>query len=189
LDAALKVFSDQGFAAAKMADIANAAGVGKGTIYEYYQSKEDLFFAVFRWYVDEVVASGMLDAARLEGDEADRLRAFLDSAVNSGVETLEYFAISLEFWAAAGSPATRDRFRKAMQALYQSFRAALETLLEDGKRSGVFRKHVDSASVAAGLTGALDGLLLQGWMDGHFDIRGTARGFLDTIMLGMRNTE
>ncbi|MDN5345160.1 MAG: hypothetical protein PWQ18_1274 [Clostridia bacterium] len=43
LAAATGVFASQGFYRAKIADIAAAAGVGKGTVYEYFRSKKDLF--------------------------------------------------------------------------------------------------------------------------------------------------
>jgi AcrR family transcriptional regulator len=43
LDAALRVFSEKGFAAARMEDIAKAAGVTKGTIYLYFENKESVF--------------------------------------------------------------------------------------------------------------------------------------------------
>ena len=45
--AAASVFASQGFSRARIADIAEAADVGKGTIYEYFDSKEELFLAVF----------------------------------------------------------------------------------------------------------------------------------------------
>ncbi|HCY86413.1 MAG TPA: hypothetical protein DHV36_14855, partial [Desulfobacteraceae bacterium] len=54
LAAALTVFSQKGYAASKIIDIARAANVGKGTIYEYHRSKEDLFFALFQWYVERI---------------------------------------------------------------------------------------------------------------------------------------
>ncbi|HZF97458.1 MAG TPA: TetR/AcrR family transcriptional regulator [Pseudoxanthomonas sp.] len=44
--AALQVFAEKGFAAARLDDVAKAAGVSKGTIYLYYPSKEALFEAV-----------------------------------------------------------------------------------------------------------------------------------------------
>ena len=47
--AAAEVFAKKGFARTVMADIALQAGIGKGTTYEYFKSKEDLFFAVFQW--------------------------------------------------------------------------------------------------------------------------------------------
>jgi len=46
--AALAVFSEKGFAAAKLDDIARRAGVSKGTLYLYFKDKEELFRAVVR---------------------------------------------------------------------------------------------------------------------------------------------
>jgi AcrR family transcriptional regulator len=48
LQAALKVFVEMGFGAARLEDIATAAGVSKGTIYLYFASKEDVFEALIR---------------------------------------------------------------------------------------------------------------------------------------------
>lgn len=185
LEAALKVFSEKGYAVAKIAEVAQAGGVGKGTIYEYYNSKENLFFGVFQWYVDEIVSSGMVDASQLGGDEAARLRAFMKSAVVSGIRSIEYFSITLEFWAAAGNPTTRDRFRGAMQNFYNSFKSVMVGLIESGKHSGVFHNDVDPIAMAAGLTGALDGLMLQYWMDSDFDLENIAANYMNTVLNGM----
>lgn len=46
--AALEVFAEKGFAAAKLDDIARRAGVSKGTLYLYFKDKQDLFGAVVR---------------------------------------------------------------------------------------------------------------------------------------------
>ncbi|MDK2882283.1 MAG: hypothetical protein PWP58_619 [Bacillota bacterium] len=51
LAAALRVFAEQGFSQARVEDIARAAGVGKGTIYEYFTSKHAIF--------EEAVEQGM----------------------------------------------------------------------------------------------------------------------------------
>ena len=48
IEAALRLFADRGFAATKLEDVAAAAGIGKGTIYLYFPTKEDLFRAVVR---------------------------------------------------------------------------------------------------------------------------------------------
>src|SRR5260370_32050902 len=53
LEAALSVFAEKGFAAARMEQIAARAGVSKGTIYLYFDSKE----AVFRALVHEMLGS------------------------------------------------------------------------------------------------------------------------------------
>ena len=48
LQAAVKVFSEKGFHEAKMEKIAEVADVGKGTVYEYFKSKEELFVEMFK---------------------------------------------------------------------------------------------------------------------------------------------
>jgi AcrR family transcriptional regulator len=48
IDAALEVFAETGFAAAKLDDVARRAGVSKGALYLYFETKEDIFRAVAR---------------------------------------------------------------------------------------------------------------------------------------------
>jgi AcrR family transcriptional regulator len=48
LSAALNVFVDKGYAAARLEDVASMAGVSKGTLYLYFKNKEELFMAVLR---------------------------------------------------------------------------------------------------------------------------------------------
>jgi AcrR family transcriptional regulator len=48
VDAALEVFAERGFSAARLDDVAARAGISKGTLYLYFPSKEELFKAVVR---------------------------------------------------------------------------------------------------------------------------------------------
>lgn len=75
--AALEVFADKGFAAAKLDEIARRAGVSKGTLYLYFEDKEDLFRAVVRDTIapNIEIIRGLLDAAELPF--ADIVRMFL----------------------------------------------------------------------------------------------------------------
>ncbi len=46
LDAALRLFTEKGFSATRMVDVAKQAGISKGTLYLYFESKEAIFCAV-----------------------------------------------------------------------------------------------------------------------------------------------
>ncbi len=62
LRAALKVFSDKGISEFKMIDIATAAGIGKGTIYEYFPGKDDIItgcFNIFMHDFGDTIISGI----------------------------------------------------------------------------------------------------------------------------------
>ena len=54
LEAAQRVFAEKGFADAKVADIASAAGVATGTVYGIFPGKEDLYRAIHRANLDEL---------------------------------------------------------------------------------------------------------------------------------------
>ena len=75
--AALEVFAEKGFAAAKLDEIARRAGVSKGTLYLYFKDKQELFRAVVRETV-----SPNIDAVRASLEQMDLpfdqiIRAFL----------------------------------------------------------------------------------------------------------------
>jgi AcrR family transcriptional regulator len=67
VSAALEVFADRGFAATKLEDIARRAGVTKGTIYLYFDSKEALFKALIRQTIVPVIAQGEAVAQSFTG--------------------------------------------------------------------------------------------------------------------------
>jgi AcrR family transcriptional regulator len=77
LDAALSIFVEKGFAAAKTEEVAQRAGVSKGTLYLYYPSKEELFKAVVRQNLSALIAEGQELAAQYEGSSADLLSELL----------------------------------------------------------------------------------------------------------------
>lgn len=78
LEAAVGVFSRYGYRRTSIDDVAREAGVAKGTIYLYHQSKEALFQAVGR-AVGERLLRGAEDARRSPGSLADRIRLLLEA--------------------------------------------------------------------------------------------------------------
>jgi AcrR family transcriptional regulator len=87
VQAALQVFAEKGFAAARLDDIARRAGVSKGAIYLYFETKEDIFRAV----VDQAIAPNLAAVRAMmaahPGPFADLLRA-LAARIGELVTTL-----------------------------------------------------------------------------------------------------
>lgn len=78
LEAAVSAFSRYGFRRASVDDVAREAGVAKGTIYLYHESKEALFRAVAQTVADRLLA-GAAEARTAEGTTAERLRLLLEA--------------------------------------------------------------------------------------------------------------
>jgi AcrR family transcriptional regulator len=74
--AALKLFSERGFAATRLEDVAAEARVSKGTVYLYFESKEQLFEAVVREAISPNLDRAEAMLAAFEGPTPELLRAF-----------------------------------------------------------------------------------------------------------------
>ncbi|CAJ1587528.1 helix-turn-helix domain-containing protein [[Mycobacterium] wendilense] len=98
LDAAERVFSEKGFTAATLDDIAFAAGYTKGAIYKHFTTKEELFLAVsdryWRRYFDNF-AEVMASAASVGAHELDEIaQRWRELSIDRGAE---HAALGLEF--------------------------------------------------------------------------------------------
>lgn len=79
LDAALAVFAQKGFAATRLDDVAAKAGITKGTIYLYFDSKQALFEALARQSVGAQIDQVTAQLAGFSGSTADLLRFVLST--------------------------------------------------------------------------------------------------------------
>jgi AcrR family transcriptional regulator len=73
LDAALALFVEKGFAATRAEEVAQRAGVSKGTLYLYYASKEELFKAMVRQNLSSLIAEGQAQVDSFEGSSSELL--------------------------------------------------------------------------------------------------------------------
>jgi AcrR family transcriptional regulator len=75
--AALELFVEKGFAATRLDEIAARAGVSKGTLYLYFDSKEELFKAVIREGLLPLLAEGEELMASMPGPASELFRAIV----------------------------------------------------------------------------------------------------------------
>jgi AcrR family transcriptional regulator len=80
INAAIDVFSERGFANAKLDEVARRAGVVKGTLYRYFDSKEALFRAVVQHLITNHLQSVENSAATLQGSLANFVPMLLGTA-------------------------------------------------------------------------------------------------------------
>lgn len=73
LAAALDLFVDRGFAATRLEDVARAAGVSKGTLYLYFENKQELFKAVVRDTIVQAIGQAEDDLAAAENMPSEEL--------------------------------------------------------------------------------------------------------------------
>jgi TetR/AcrR family fatty acid metabolism transcriptional regulator len=150
LRAAIDTFAESGYFNAKVSDIAKAAGVADGTIYLYFDGKEDLLVNVFREHTRTYLQSleiAIRNARRPEERIRIAIRHHLEAlgrdralAVVSQVELRH----SLKFMSLLSHNEVGDYLNM------------IRTLVEQGQAEGVFRRTLHPQLVAKSVFGILD---------------------------------
>ena len=150
LRSAIKVFAQKGYFNAKVADIAGEAGIADGTVYLYFKSKEEILHSVFDRAMEEFIAEGKREIAAIEiADERLRRIAQLHlERLGADRDLAIVFQVELR-----GSTKFMEEFSGGGFAEYLDL---IKTTIEEGQKTGVFRKDLKAITAAKILYGALD---------------------------------
>ena len=152
IETGAQVFLEKGYHKTKMDDIAERLGVSKGAIYQYFRSKEQLFFDVMDFFMhlrkDEVM-SIILSEDPMRIASAD----FIEMKIERALQT-QSFGLDLFLEAARNDP-LRERMAEVLQKSYDEF---IE-LIADLKERGIFKRDVDVGIIWRGIIALRDGLI------------------------------
>jgi AcrR family transcriptional regulator len=128
VDAAERLFSKRGFHATSIDAVAAEAGFTKGAVYSNFDSKEDLFFAVYERRVDRRVEE-METAVRESTTPAEAMERLAPSGGHRQPADDGWLAVFFEFWAhVLRHPELRERFARQHRRVIEP----LATAAKDG---------------------------------------------------------
>lgn len=154
IEQALKMFSERGYYHTRMTDIASEMGVSKGAIYEYFESKEQLF----------------IEAIRHHGERrAQTVQSFLDKGSLDSLSTAEFFDEMLELRLGSlqlsvdllRETERNKKLRRQFVGLAQEWEHGLLDLINEVKGRGELRDDVDPRSLSRSFLALRDGLYGQ----------------------------
>lgn len=180
LRAAVDVFAEFGYFNAKVAQIAKAAGVADGTIYLYFDGKEDLLITIFREHTRNYLQSLERQLANVKLPE-ERMRI----AIRHHLETL-----GRDRALAVVSQVELRHSLKFMSLLSQQevadYLNIIRKVVEHGQAEGVFRRNVHPRLVAKAVFGVLDEMVTS-WMlsEKDYNLGDQADQVADLILTGL----
>jgi AcrR family transcriptional regulator len=130
LESARKVFAQKGFADATMDEIAAAAGLAKGTLYLYFESKRDVYLKTLQCGSAELLEQVKTNMQAAEGLRT-KIRSFLATRAKYAEENRDFYKIYLTEFSNVTHPASineefRDLHRRQVQTLGQALRDGIE---------------------------------------------------------------
>jgi AcrR family transcriptional regulator len=186
LEAALSCFAEHGFAAARMEDIAMRARITKGTIYLYFESKEDLFKSLARQSIGAQIETVTGHVKAFEGNSADLLR-FVLGTVGHFVTTSDRVVLPKVLLTEAGKfPELAEFWRREV---IDRGLGLFTTIIKRGQARGEFRKmppeHAARLCVAPMLIIMFWRTTFSRFDDTPYDYQGLIQSHLDTLLRGL----
>lgn len=183
LRAAEELFTTRRFHEVTLDHVCRKAGVGKGTIYRYFNSKEDLF--------QQMVLSGFSDLCEAIRLGQDGQVDFVDRLSHALLETRKFFVRRRSMFRVLQSEEERASFKK--RDLHNQWKerrkdliSAISAILDDGITNGHLRSDVPAELLSATLLGMMRGYFSQ--QSDHEVSLGSLKMFLDLFLKGAAPT-
>ncbi len=178
LDAALEVFSQKGFHSATTDDIAEKAGVGKGTLYRYFETKEKLFAELVQLRLEELEtrAGSIMDG---QDDVLTMISKYIRIYFEFFDGNQRLFRLIVQEQLDLGEHSLDEYFRKVMRAIPH-----LKRKVYEGTQQGIL-KDVDFQTVFYGTMGFAHGVI-QKWLarDCSYSLVNELPGVLEVLFYG-----
>lgn len=176
VDAAAKLFSERGYAATSIQDIADEVGLLKGSLYHYIHTKEDLLEAVIQEAHHHTAALGG-EALAIDGDALDKLRYVVRSHLIGAADNLA--KVRVFYREAKFLPP--DRLETVL-ATRDTYEHAIRQIIVSGQKEGCIAAHLDPTLTAIAILAVLNSV--QQWFrpDGPRTIEEVTETFTDLVL-------
>jgi TetR/AcrR family transcriptional regulator, fatty acid metabolism regulator protein len=184
LEAAVKVFAEQGFFQSTVSQIAKEAGVADGTIYLYFKNKEDILVQFFSYKARQVFAR-----FREEVDAADTAVDKLRNLIHRHLAEFQNDRNMATVYRAETHQNSRlvEEQIKEMSKMYLDI---VSEIVEQGQEEGVIRRDLYLGLVKRFILGAVDEVI-NTWLytGSNYDLVTMADPLVDLFMRGIGNND
>ncbi|MFG2866457.1 TetR/AcrR family transcriptional regulator [Streptomyces sp. NPDC048338] len=150
-EAAVTLIAEQGFSATTVDEIAERAGVAKGTVYYNFKSKTELFEELLRHGVGLLTAS-LRDAAEETAERGGSRVDALDAMIRAGLLFIDRYPAFTQLYVAE-LWRTNRAWNSTLLVVRQQAVAVVEGVLRDGVEAGELSEEIDIPLTAAALVG------------------------------------
>ncbi|MFE3324158.1 TetR/AcrR family transcriptional regulator [Streptomyces sp. NPDC059176] len=150
-EAAVTLIAEQGFSATTVDEIAERAGVAKGTVYYNFKSKTELFEELLRYGVGLLTASLQAAADETEERGGTKVEA-LDAMIKAGLGFIERYPAFTQLYVAE-LWRTNRAWQSTLMVVRQQVVAVVEAVLREAVERGELSEEIDVQLTAAALVG------------------------------------
>ncbi len=193
LSAAEKVFVSKGVGMATMDDIAHEAELSKGTLYLYFDSKDELYLEIAVRAVRDILVA--FEAAEHGGGSGyERVERMLNAYVRFATEHSDRFLVAIGWMTSdPGAVANSERFGEYKRLIGEAFERVVRAI-DAGKSDGTIRSDLETGTLVSQMWGAALGVLtlqlnatqVSRRIPGNVHLEGIVFSFAELILRAIR---
>ncbi|MBL8148986.1 MAG: TetR/AcrR family transcriptional regulator [Blastocatellia bacterium] len=158
VSAAHRVFIKKDYSKVRIEDIAKQANLSKGAVLYYFETKEEVFLALFEW-LTQLVAQRFENAVNSSDDPLVQLDRLIEQVFDSAKLHRAFLRIYLD---CLGQGSRKDEYARINRNFYVACHQSHKKILENGVRKGLFRS-VDADEASIVTRAILEGVGVQ-WL-------------------------
>ena len=181
-DAAMRVIARKGMAAATMQEIAEEAGVAKGTIYLYFRDRDELVEKTFETAITQLIArveKAMIEEKSLE----EKIRAAMTAKLSFFRENREFFRLYISLRFPEGDAQQQRRHKRNCEPKYLGSVGRLAGILEEAMDRGEIRRF-DSHRLALFIVEGSNAIVVERVMEESSPSEEQDVEFLTQVIMG-----
>ena len=183
INSANGIFARDGYFNSKVEEIAIGADVGKGTIYEYFRSKDDLFLNVFSTFKENVLSRFwiLLD---LDLSATEKLRRFSQITTENHFDPDLNMKILIQFRSECLNRIDDVEYNKILDEYYEELSALVFGIISEGIDEGLI-KPLNKELISRNYIASFDGITTQYFLkENDYDIRAAAESIYEIFIKG-----
>jgi AcrR family transcriptional regulator len=184
IDSTIKLFVKKGYHGTSISDISNSVKLTKGSIYFHFKSKDRLLKKILEEYEREFLDKMIEEVELANGRGVDKIKRLLKFALDFAAQNRDlclcFTNLSTELCD------SNSRYEAGIKRIYGKYGKLIKGILEEGRKDGSFREHINCNILAWNLIGAMEGNLLQ-WNrnKGEIDNIKFSRSFMKFLLTGI----
>lgn len=181
IEAAIKIFVKKGFQDSKVEEIAQEAMVGKGTVYEYFSSKKELFQEMVKYILEHYTQRQRETGTSITGSAQEKLMGIALEHVDFHNKNQEMAQVLNQDFSWIGPD-----FTAYLVKILQEMQQLIQDILQQGVAAGEFEE-MDCHLVATAFIGMMDGVCSPAFIENtELDTQETAAKMIKIIVEGIK---
>ena len=180
IEAAVRVIAQQGYHNAQVSKIAKEAGVADGTIYVYFENKDDVLISVFKEKMGQFIEAIHRKMKPLPSVR-EKLHCLISMHFGNMAKNKNY-AVVTQIELRRANPVVQEGIRQTLKKYFD----LIDDLVEEGKQEGLFPKDLDRRLARKMIFGTLDQVVTAWIMKGaKYDLTRSVDPVYELLLFGL----